>query len=251
MITSIIIDDEDGGRKSLSNLLRDNCPNVKIIAMADSVKHGLEAIHKFNPELVFLDIQLRNENGFDLLKKVGSIDFDVIFVTAYDKYAVKAFKFSALDYLLKPIDIDELKNAIHKVEEKKSSKSSDDKFDVFLQNQKFINSAAQKIALPTSDGLIFIQVSDVIRCESDDNYTNFILRDGKKILVSRTIKEFEELLADFNFFRIHQSYLINMEEVVKFVRDEGGYIVMSDNSKIPISRRKKEELMTRLPGIAQ
>lgn len=249
MIKSIIVDDEEGGRISLNNQLKENCPEVEVLALCDTLSTAIANIKKYKPDVVFLDIQLRNEIGFDLLKKIDKIDFEVVFVTAYDKYAIKAFRFSAIDYLLKPVDPEELKKAVKKVENKHSDKHSYRQFENFLHNQQLTNLGAKKIALPTTDGLVFIEVRDIIRCDADDNYTMFFFKNGKKFMVARTIKDFEELLDDFGFFRIHQSHLVNLNEVKQFVRDEGGYVIMTDESKIPVSRRKKDELLNHLPGI--
>lgn len=245
MLKSIIIDDEVNSRKTLDKLIKNFCPDVEVIALADSIKHGMAEIKKNNPDLIFLDIEMPGGSGFDLLENISPVNFEVIFTTAYDHYAVQAFKFSALDYLLKPIDVKELIAAIEKVKKKKDSQSTNKNLENFLKNlPNFQNN--NKIALPTHEGLIFVPINQLIRCESDGNYTHFYLTTGEKIMVSRTMKDFEDILLQNNFFRVHNTHLINMGQIKKYVKGEGGHIVMSDNSQIEVSRRKKEEFLQKL-----
>jgi len=246
MIRTIIIDDEDNARNNLQAILADNCPNVEVAEMQGTVADGIKAIKKHKPDLVFLDVKMQGETGFDLLKGLDEHDFELIFTTAHDEYALKAFKFSAIDYLLKPIDIDELKNAVDKVEDKLSSRNSKARYDLMVNNLKSTNGSFEKIALPTTDGLIFVQRKNIVRCESADNYTTFYLINGEKILVSKTIKYYEELLLEYNFFRVHQSHLINLNHLKQYHKGEGGYAVMTDDSAVIISRRKKESFLKQL-----
>jgi len=245
MLKSIIIDDELKSRESLRILIEDFCEGVAVSALCQNVAEGLAAIEKHRPDVIFLDIQMQRETGFDLLNKIKQINFEVIFTTAYSEYAIKAFKFSAIDYLLKPIDIEELKAALLKVE-KKIGGSINGRLQQLMDNLKGGNTANFKLALPTSDGLIFIKVNDIVYCEASSNYTNIYMLDGKKHLVSRTLKEYEEMLTESNFFRIHHSYLINLNLVKKYVRGDGGYVIMNNDTSLDVSKRKKEAFLDRI-----
>lgn len=246
MIKAIIVDDEAKSRTTLQSLVSRHCENVSIVDMADSVNSALQAIEKHDPQLLFLDIEMPHESGFTLLEKIKNPSFDVIFITAYDHYAIKAIKFSALDYLLKPVDVDELVAAVKKIEERnnKVKKESPD-FELLLSNLKMKSNAA-KIAVPTFDGLQMLNAADIVKCIAAESYTHIILLSGTKILVSRILKEYEELLSDLNFFRVHNSCLINLAHVVKYIKGEGGYVVMADGESVEVSRRKKNELLSRL-----
>lgn len=245
---AILVDDENGSRESLALLLEKYCIKVDVVAKADSMTSGLTAIQKYEPELVFLDIEMPNGSGFDLLEKVKDIDFDVVFITAYDHYAIRAIKFSAVDYLLKPVDPEDLIQAVKRVEEKRLSKKSlSDKYQVLLSNIKS-ETKLKKVAIPDGDGLVFISLTDIIRCDSDGNYTYFILNTGKKIMSSRTLGEYEEMFEGENFFRVHRSHLVNLDHVKKYIKGEGGYVVLSDNSQVEVSRRKKIEFLEKLAG---
>ena len=245
MLKSIIIDDELKSRESLRILIEDFCEGVAVSALCQNVAEGLAAIEKHRPDVIFLDIQMQRETGFDLLNKIKQINFEVIFTTAYSEYAIKAFKFSAIDYLLKPIDIEELKAALLKVE-KKIGGSINGRLQQLMDNLKGGNTENFKLALPTSDGLIFIKVNDIVYCEASSNYTNIYMLDGKKHLVSRTLKEYEEMLTESNFFRIHHSYLINLNLVKKYVRGDGGYVIMNNDTSLDVSKRKKEAFLDRI-----
>ena len=246
MIRSIIIEDEDKARSNLMQILSEYCNDVEVVDAQASVKEGINAILKHKPDLIFLDVHMQGETGFDLLEQIGEINFEVIFTTAHNEYAVKAFKFSAIDYLLKPIDIDELVNAVTKAGKKINQDSTKERYDLVLENIKGQKSTFNKIALPTAEGLVFVQVADIIRCEAEDNYTHFFLKDGERFLVSKTIKYFEELLTEQDFFRIHQSHLININHLVEYHKGEGGYAIMSDESSVIVSRRKKEAFLAKL-----
>lgn len=249
MLRAIIIDDEKKARNNLLNLLKDYCSEVEVLADESSISSGIKAIEKIDPDLVFLDIEMQNETGFELLEKIKEPDFDIIFVTAHHEYAIKAFKFSAIDYVMKPIDIDELVQAVEKVQEKKASRFTKEKFEVLMENMKDPHASFERIALPTSEGLTFVEINDMIRCESTANYTYFFLEGAKKILVSKTIKFYEELLSDHKFYRVHQSHLINLMHIKKYVKGEGGYIIMSDDSMVMVSRRRKESFLSILATI--
>ena len=241
---AIIIDDEKGARESLSNILRDYCPEVEVVAKAENIEVGYDTIEKHKPELVFLDIEMPHGNAFDLLEKFEEIDFDIIFVTAYDHYAINAIKFSALDYLLKPIDIDELQAAVSR-HVNNSGKYLKQKYELLLQNIKK-DKAPEKVAIADNESISFIEIATIVRCESDGNYTTLFLETGKKIVVSKTLGEFENMFSQNNFFRTHRSHLINLAHMAKYVKGEGGYVEMSDGSKAEVSRRKKPEFLANI-----
>lgn len=245
MVKAVIIEDEKKSRKALVGLLDRYCPNVIISGIADGMRDGLEMIRSTNPDVIFLDIQMPDGSGFKLLEQLDEINFEVIFTTAFDQYAIKAIKYSALDYLLKPIVPQELMEAVKKVEDRKVAKQSDvnRNIDVLLDNIKTSSTEAQKIILTTAEKIHVIKVDDILRCASDNYYTNFFFTDGTKLLVSKTLKESESLLKEHSFIRPHKSHLINTRYIKGYMKHEGGYIVMSDGSKVPVSRRKKEMII--------
>ena len=245
MLRTIIIDDEEKARENLDDIIKEYCSGVEVVAHAESVQGAIEHIVNYQPDLVFLDIEMKSETGFDLLEKLPEVNFEIIFITAYHEYAVKAFKFSAIDYLLKPINIEELQNAIKRVSQKKARESINERFQLFMENLNPSGNSINKIALPTMDGLVFVKIDEIIQCKSLDNYTEFYQTNGSKILVSKTIKYFEELLSDHNFFRVHRSHLINLDHIKKYLKGEGGYTIMSDGSRVIVSRRKKEAFLKR------
>jgi two-component system LytT family response regulator len=245
MLKCIIVDDELKSRESLKILIEDFCEGVTVSAICQNVDEAIVAIDQVQPDIVFLDIQLQRETGFDLLERIKNFQFEVIFTTAYSEYAIKAFKFSAIGYLLKPIDIEELKKAISKVE-KKLNGSVTERLQQLMQNLRNGSADNYKLALPTTDGLVFIKISDILYCEASSNYTEIITEDGKKFTVSRTLKEYEDMLTEQNFFRIHHSYLINLNGVRNYVRGDGGYVVMNDGKSLDVSKRKKEGFLARI-----
>lgn len=243
MIRSIIIEDEKKSRETLVRLIRRYCNDVEIVEAADGYKTGLEAINKHHPHVIFLDIQMPDGSGFKLLENLKEINFEIIFTTAYDQYAIKAIKYSALDYLLKPIVPDELINAVEKVKARKQNRDVNKNIDLLLNNVQRPNEIPDKIALSTAEKIHIVEVNKIIRCESDNYYTRFFFTDGKKLLISKTLKEHEELLSEHNFIRPHKSHLINLRYIKSFNRNEGGHIQMSDGSLIPVSRRKREKII--------
>lgn len=243
MITTIIIEDEQKSVDTLKGLLSRYCPTVSVIDVAGGYREGIEKIRIHQPDVIFLDIQMPDGSGFKVLEELKEMDFEVIFTTAFDQFAIKAIKYSALDYLLKPIDPQELIEAIKKVENKKKSSSKNKNIEALLDNLKSPGEDPQKIVLSTSEKIHVIDVNDILRCESDNYYTHFFFTNGSKLLVSKTLKENEELLSHHNFIRPHKSHLINASYIKSFVKQEGGYIIMNDGSKIPVSRRKKEKIM--------
>lgn len=243
MIKAIIIDDEVHCLETLSLLLKEFCPDVQLLEQCRSAKKGLEAIAKHKPDLVFLDIEMPTMNGFEMLDQFSEILFVIIFTTSYDQYAIKAIRFSALDYLLKPIDPNELVSAVKKVQEQRHLPMAE-QFQMLLKQVQGKEHHFNKIAVPTSEGFELVPADQVIQCEANDNYTHLNLKNKTKIIACRTLKEMEEQLQDFPFFvRVHHSWLVNLNEVIKYVRGEGGYLVMSDGSTVNVSRSRKEALM--------
>jgi two-component system LytT family response regulator len=249
MIRAIIIDDEYHGRQSLQNALQKYCPTIDIVAFCESAEQGISSIQSNAPDLVFLDIQMPTMSGFDLLQQLTPISFEVIFITSYDQYAVKAFKFSALDYLLKPINIDELKQAVAKVEKRNSAISIMNRFESLLNNIHFEAGKIEKVAVPTHDGIDFFHSEDIIFCQADGSYTTLYLTNKKKEIVTRTLKDFDNLLSSSGFCRVHNSTLVNLKHVTKYIKGEGGYVIMTEGHHVDISRRKKEEFLNLLDKI--
>lgn len=249
MISAIIVDDEQKGRESLKMLINEYCPQVEILALCSNVADAYTNIVKLNPDLVFLDIQMKEETGFDLLKKFDKVNFEVIITTAHSNYAITAIKYSAIDYLLKPIDIAELKESVNRVVEKKSAPDLLQRLGNLIENVKVSSVEDYKLAIPSSDGLMFIKATEIIYCEAEGNYTNFFLRNGKKNIVSKTLKEYENILNNHQFFRVHHSYLVNLKEIVKYTRGDGGFVTMSNGVNLDVSKRKKESFLERISAV--
>lgn len=249
MITAVIVEDETKSREVLETLVKTNCPDVQVVATADSVASGLELIRKVNPKLVFLDIEMADGSGFDLLEQLPQAGFDVIFTTASDQHALRAIKYSAIDYLLKPIDGDELKAAVEKIVKKQSGNDNLENLKFLLQNFRMPSEQYTKITLPTGNAYEIVNVKDIIRCEADGSYTSFFLENKKKLLVSASLKHYEDLLPENDFIRVHHHHLININHVVRYLKTDGGYAVMTDGSQIEISRRKKDAFLQRLNKI--
>ena len=245
-ISCVIIDDEQHNLQNMQIVLRTHCPHVDIVGVTQNADDGIELIKLLKPELVLLDIQMPNKSGFDLLKAFTEPWFEVIFITAYDNYGIKAIKFSALDYLLKPVDVTELKDAIEKATKKIAAKTKDHKLENLLAYVMSGQKESPKIALPTFKEIRYVKVEDILRCEAADNYTSFYIRLGEKILVSKTLKEFAELLDQHGFIRTHQSHLVNVRFVKSLLKEDGGVLLMDDNVKIPISRQNREEVKAAL-----
>lgn len=253
MITAILIDDDANLRSGLKSMLGIYAPEIDIIGEADSVKTGVLILQALQPQVVFMDIQLGDGNGFDILEQLasknGKSTSHIVFVTAYEEYAIKAFRFSALDFLLKPIDPEELEKVIGKIKQVVAKKDNYAHIDLLLENIRKKVDNFKRIALSTSDGIHLFEISDIIRCESEDNYTKFYLKNNKPVLISKTLKEYEELLTEHGFERIHQSHLINLAYLKSYIKKDGGYVVMSDNSNLPISQRKKDRLQELLRNL--
>ena len=238
-IKSIIVEDEAQNRENLVCMIAVYCPQVEVMMQCASVTEARQAIIELHPGLVFLDIEMPGGNGFTLLESLPDAFFEVVFVTAHDNYGVKAIKFSALDYILKPIDPDELRNAVEKASKKISRKEENLRMLNLLQNVQR-EPSNRMIALSLADSIEFVPVQSIVRCESDSNYTTFYLKSGEQLIVSRTLKEFDELLAPHGFLRVHQSHLINMSEIKSYVKSDGGYIRMKDGATVSISRQRRE-----------
>jgi two-component system LytT family response regulator len=243
MIKAILIDDEVHCLDTLNMMLSDYCSEVQVIEQCVSAKKALEAIEKLKPDLVFLDIEMPVMNGFELLEQLSTISFAIIFTTSYDQYAIKAIRFSALDYLLKPIDPKELVIAVKKVQEERHLPLAE-QFQMLLNQIQGKGAGFSKVAVPTAEGFELIYAEQIICCEANDNYTHFFLKNKNKIIACRTLKEIEEQLQGFPFFvRVHNSFLVNLNEVTRYIRGEGGYLVMSDGTSVNVSRSRKEALL--------
>jgi len=239
-LKTVIIDDEKDAVDFISSIIGEYCPGLNVVGKAYDVKEGIETIRELKPDLVFLDVEMPHGTGFDLLTHFPEKDFEVVFITAFNHYAIKAIKFSAVDYILKPININEFIEAVSKVMQKRSSSMfrGNENIKALLENLK--TGVPSRLAIPTSDGMEYLNPKDIIRIEADRSYSWFFITGNRKILVSKNLKEFQDLLSDRHFFRPHNSYLINLRYVKKYVRKEGGYIEMQDGSEIPISRNRKD-----------
>jgi two-component system, LytTR family, response regulator len=243
MIKAVLIDDEVHCLDTLNILIDDYCPEVQVMEQCMSAKKGLAAVEKHQPALIFLDIEMPVMNGFEFLEQFKEISFAIIFTTSYDQYAIKAIRFRALDYLLKPIDPKELIAAVRKMQAQKHLPVAE-QFEMLMSQVKHIETSFNKIAVPTADGFELIPAAQLVRCEAGDNYTHLFLKEKKKITACRSLKDMEEQLHDFSsFLRVHHSYLVNLNEVIKYVRGEGGYLLMSDGSTVNVSRSRKEALL--------
>lgn len=248
MLKALIIDDEQNSRVALKGKLDLFCPEIEIIGEAENVATALDVCEIKRPDLLFLDINLAGEDGFSILEHLrenASRMPEIIFITAHDEHAIRAIKFSAADYLLKPIDPEELVKAVRKVEAKRDVDPAP-KLNTLIENIRQASDSPKKIVIPSSDGLHVVKTADIMRCESSSNYTQFFLKTGKSMLASKTLKEFDAMLTPYNFERIHKSHLINMNYVKKYVQSDGGYVMMEDGSRIPVANRKKEQLVTLL-----
>ena len=243
-LKAIIVDDEPYCCEALAMLL-DESSEVEVISTCHNAIDGLNAIRKYSPDVVFLDVEMPKMNGFEMLERLPLVNFEIIFTTSYDQYALKAIRFSAIDYLLKPVDGEELQKAVQKVTHR-SQKPIAQQLEILMQKIHQPTTPINKIAMPTMEGLQMIPVDSIISCESDSNYTILLLKNKKKITVSRTLKEIEELLEEHSFVRVHRCYLANLNEVEKYVKGEGGYLVMSDGTTIDVARNKKEVLLKKL-----
>ena len=242
-LRAILIDDEKSNLSSLKEKLARNCPDVEIIAMLDNAKDGKGAIDSLHPDIVFLDIEMPVMNGFVMLQQLNYKNFELIFVTAYDHYAIKAIRDSALDYLVKPIEIRELTEAVGRAADKRSHPGYNQQLEVFLDNIVLKKNMHRQIAIPTLEGLQFIRTDEILYLEANINYTHIYMKDKKKLIVSRTLKDFEDLLPASTFLRIHNSYIINKDYLEKYERGEGGQVIMSNGIRLDVSKRKKADFL--------
>ena len=243
MLKAIIIDDEPDCVKLLALQLKMYCQKVEVVAECTSSEAGLLQIKAMQPDLVFLDIEMPVMNGFQLLEKIGAINFSLVFVTAYDQFAVKAFRFNAMDYLLKPIDGKDLKVAVEKALQQKPFPQQLQLLKQQLHGGEKYH--PDKIALPYQNGVTFTEVKNILYCEAENNYTRFFVAGGQKCVVSKTLGDIQEVLEERNFLRVHRQYLINLDHIKKYVRGEGNYLIMSNDENIPVARNKKEKLVER------
>lgn len=237
---AILIDDEISNLENLRTLLEKHCPQVSIMATAQNINDAVDIIEKHSPDLVFLDIQMGEQTGFDVLKLLPTRNFEVIFVTAYDQYGIQAVKFAALDYLLKPIDIEELINAVNKAEHKLTAQIQNLQLDFLLQQLKKPETNVSKIALQMQSEIRYVALSEIIRCEADNTYTRFFLSSNEKILVSKSLKEYADLLRPSGFLRTHQSHLVNPKYVKSWLKEDGGILLLTTGEKIPVSKPNKD-----------
>ncbi len=243
MIGALIIDDEKHCCDNLQWQLNQYCPEIEVMAVCNNAEKGLQQIRQQQPQLVFLDVEMPGMTGFEMLEVLPEINFDIIFTTAFDQYAIRAIKFSALDYLVKPIDKDELRIAVEKFLKHTQRDSSKQLTALLTHIRKSNDLSFQKIALPTLHSYELVPLNNIMFCESSSNYTNIHLNNGQNMLISKTLKEIEDLLDMPPFFRIHNSYLVNLQYAIRYIKGEGGYIVLNNDISVPVSRNKKEELL--------
>jgi two-component system LytT family response regulator len=247
----VIVEDEKHSQEALKNLLTEFFPEVVVVSVASDVKNAVETLRQHQPEIVFMDIELNPGTGFDVVTQTRNLNYAVIFTTAYEQYAIQAIRFSSVDYLLKPIDLDELRSAIEKASKMISDQRRQQQIDLLLTNLSAENNLQRKICLASSEGLEFFNVSDIIYCEANGAYTEFTMQDKRKIMVSKNIKEYENMLPESFFLRVHNRHLINLAEVKKYIRADGGSILMNNGDTVYLSPRKKDEFLLRMGGLAR
>lgn len=243
MIKAVLIDDEKNALEMLEWQLQNYCPQIQIAALCRTAVEGIDAIRLHQPQLLFLDIEMPGRNGFNVLQAFPEPGFDVIFTTAYDQFALKAIKFAALDYLLKPIDADDLLQAIQRFEKREQQQQFTQKLDLLLQQYQQPAMLPGKIAFATGEGILFIKPTEILRCESSSNYTNIYFENGTRLVVSKTLKEVEELLQPYGFYRVHHSHLVNPHFVKRFIKTDGGTLEMTDGVQVAVSRQRKDEIL--------
>ncbi|TDE13879.1 LytR/AlgR family response regulator transcription factor [Dyadobacter psychrotolerans] len=242
MLRAILIDNEPDCVKLLSLQLKMFCPQIEVVAECSKSEEGLHAIRSQDPDVVFLDIEMPQMNGFELLESVGDLKFALIFVTAYDHFAVKAFRYSAIDYLLKPADTRELQEAVKKIENHKRTFRSQINYAKEQLTSTFL---PEKIALPYQNGVTFVNLNDILYCEADDNYARFHLANGDKLLASKTLRDVQEILEERHFLRVHRQFIVNLNQIKKLVKGGSNYLIMSSGQSIPVARNQRERLMQR------
>lgn len=244
MYKAIIVDDENRSVETLKSIIQQFCSNeVEIVGTANSVQEAYTLIHLVKPDIVFLDVEMPHGSGFDLLERIPKPNFEVIFTTGFDRYAVTAIKFSALDYLLKPINIEEVKEAVSKAKKRIEGKHTQNNLEHLINNLRHPRDKNNKIPISVVNGFQFVPVNTIVFCQADDDYTYIYLIDGQKLTVSKNIKEFEDILANYDFFRIHHSYLMNRDYIKRYIKGEGGTILTEQGNELPVSRRRKQEFL--------
>jgi len=246
MMRSVIVDDEQRNINVLTSILVDQCPELDIVGTAGSIAESLTLIPRINPELVFLDVELTDGMSFEILSQLEKRDFEIIFITAFNHYAVKAFRYAAIDYLLKPVNPFELKAAVQKVLEKRMHHNMQERLDILLGSLASPKAKMKRIALPTLEGLFFVDLNEIVKIEADGSYSVFHLEGNKRIMVSKSLKEYEDMLDPEDFIRIHHSFIINLAQVKKYIKGSGGYVIMNDGTMVDVSIRKKEEFLRRV-----
>jgi len=247
MLKAVVIEDELQTRDAVIRIIEEECPEIIVIGSANNVSSGIDIINDTHPDILLLDVELSDGNAFDILKNIDSHSSRIIFVTAYEEYALRAIKFSAFDYILKPFSKEELKNAVLKAKDAVLKRISDTSITTLLNNIE--NKKEKKIVLKSTDDVHLVNVNDILRCEADTSYTKFYLINGSVITNSTNLKEYEELLSDYNFFRVHHSHLVNINKVVKFRKGNASYLLMTDGSEVPVSNRKKERLIEKFNSL--
>lgn len=240
---ALIIDNEQGIREVLGKMLQTYCPQITALQLAENIENGKKAINSFQPDILFLDVELDEGTGMDLLLSLDKITFQLIFITAHDKYAINAFKFSAIDFLLKPIDVEELQNSVEKAINNIKKGELINQLNVFKETINNKSYSEKRIVLRDSESIHFVSISDIIRCEADGAYTK-VITNTKPILVSNSLKEYDEMLSPYGFIRVHHSHLINSKKIIRFDKVDGGYLIMENNDNVSVSKRKKEEIMS-------
>lgn len=244
-LTAIIIDDEAHCRSSLKKQIEWSCPDIEVLGEGHNLESGIKCIKEHNPSIVFLDIAMPGGSGFDLLQQIDKVDFSIIFTTAYDEYALQAFQVNALAYLLKPVDGEELSKAVEKVKIDQEE-DLEDKLEHLMTYLRASEKGTKKVAFPVSDGLEFVPIDDIIRCESEGSYCHIFIKGKSKLFLSKTLKQVSELISSEQFVRVHHSHLVNMEHVHKYIRGKGGQVIMEDGTSIPVSRTRKDNFLDNL-----
>jgi two-component system LytT family response regulator len=243
MLKAILIDDEEMSRNILRDYIIKYCPDVTITAEAENIQQGIEVIKSHKPDIVFLDVEMPKGNGFDLLEQIKNVDFETVFVTAYDHYAIQALNYSAAYYILKPISIDELISSVEKIKKERTTKNTELSTKILLEYLNSGNGQFQKIVLPLPDGFEVVNVKDIVHCVANDNFTDFHFLSKQKMMICRTLKFYEELLKDVGFIRVHKSHLVNITHIQKYNKGKGGQVTMCNGAVVDVSPNKKEELM--------
>lgn len=249
LMKTIIVEDEARSREMLRKMVELFCPEVRIMGVAESVPAAVKLIKEVQPDIILLDIELHPDKCFDIFPQLENLDFEVIFTTAYKNYAIEAIKYGALDYLLKPIDMNDLKTAISKAIQKRSASQENGLLKKFLQDFRPAGNSTSRLSLPTNEGIIYAEVNEISRCEAKGPYTNIFFKDNTKIMTSKNLKEYEQSLKGHKFLRVHNSHLINLAEVKKYVKADGGYIEMKDGSQVPVSQSHRDEFFEEMKNM--